>query len=121
MNYKSKQIKGKGRGKLLGSPTINLEIPSNFTIQEGIYAVYVWIKYKKYKGALHFGPVPVFNETNKSLEVFLIDAIKVPDTSKEEITFEIVKKIRDIQMFQSPEILSKQIADDVKRIQKLLH
>ena len=71
MNYKTRQVKGKGRGKLLGFPTINLEIPPGFNIEEGIYAGRVWISKKQFKGAFHYGPVPTFHEKDKSLEVFL--------------------------------------------------
>ncbi|MBI5619675.1 riboflavin kinase, partial [Candidatus Gottesmanbacteria bacterium] len=74
MKITSRQIKGKGRGKLLGFPTINLEIPEGLTLKEGIWAVWVTIAGKRYGGALHFGPVPTFREREKSLEVFLLDA-----------------------------------------------
>lgn len=35
-------IKGKGRGKELGFPTINLAVPENFNLKPGIYAC--WVK-----------------------------------------------------------------------------
>ena len=74
MHIVSRQVKGKGRGKVIGFPTINLDIPSGLSLEDGIYAAWVTIGDRRYKGALHFGPIPTFDETTKSLEVFLLDA-----------------------------------------------
>lgn len=117
MNYKTTQIKGKGRGKLLGYPTINLEIPTVFNEEDGIYAGWVWIGKKKYMGAFHYGPVPTFNEIEKSLEVFLIDANEneLLNLKRIPITIELVKKIRDILTFNTNTELSDQITHDVKK------
>ncbi len=120
MKYRTKQIKGKGRGKLLGYPTINLEIPSDFREEEGIYASWVTINGQKYKGALHFGPVPTFNEKEKSLEVFLIDGKKEDLTNINEIELKLVIKIRDILSFQNIGELADQIAKDVEEIKRIL-
>lgn len=139
MKFKSRQTPGKGRGKLLGFPTINLEIPlrrlpdrndneeysndsgTGFDLKEGIYAALVTIDGKKYKGALHFGPIPVFDEKEKSLEVFLIDADRdfLMDVS-EKIEVEIKDYIREIRNFPNTKDLVKQIKEDVKKINGLL-
>lgn len=116
MRFISKQIKGKGRGKLLGFPTINLEIPENFSLKEGIYAVKVFIAGLEFIGALHFGPIPTFNEENKTLEVFLID-IKddhLPETEQLNITIETIKYLRAVKNFASQHELISQMGEDVK-------
>jgi riboflavin kinase/FMN adenylyltransferase len=69
------QIRGKGRGKLLGYPTINMKIPVDFDLPDGIYAAWVTIGTTRYGGALHWGPIPTFKEEMKSLEVFVVDRI----------------------------------------------
>ena len=123
MAYKTKQIKGKGRGKLLGYPTINLEIPASFSREEGIYAGWVWIGKKQFKGAFHYGPVPTFHEKDKSLEVFLINALE-KDLERSEIMtieFELIERIRDIIEFSNSDNLSKQIGIDIQMINKILH
>jgi len=113
----SYQIKGKGRGKKLGFPTINLEIPKDLILAAGVYGVWVKINKQKYLGALHFGPIPTFSEKEKNLEVFLID-VKIKPTNKFNhlIIIEILKKIRDIKNFSSIEKLKNQINQDVKKI-----
>ena len=72
MIFESTHIKGKGRGKPMGFPTINLEIPENFKLKNGIYAAKVTIENKTFVAALHYGPVPTFGDLQKSLEVYLI-------------------------------------------------
>lgn len=113
MKFTTHQISGHGRGKLLGFPTINMEIPAGLDFAEGIYAVWVTIANKIFKGALHYGPVPVFGQKNKSLEVFLLDAQneRIGDTSVMEIT--IVKRLRDIRSFPDSIALVAQITQDV--------
>lgn len=105
----------------MGFPTINMEIPANLRLQIGIWAVWVEINGVKFKGALHFGPIPTFQETKNSLEVFLIDA---PTNffldSKAIIAITPVKRLREIRNFDSSKKLVEQIAKDVKNIQDIL-
>lgn len=122
MNYRTKQIRGKGRGKLLGYPTINFEIPFQFNEKEGIYAGLVWIEKQRFKGAFHYGPVPTFNENEKSLEVFLIDVSEkdLEYFKTDSIKIELVRKIRDIKKFSNSHELSSQISRDVQEVKKIL-
>jgi riboflavin kinase / FMN adenylyltransferase len=122
MNFKSYQIHGKGRGKLLGIPTINLVIPKDFNLEDGIYAAVVKIEGEPFKGALHFGPVPVFKENEKTLEILLINVSdeNLPDTFGKDIEVEVRKKIRDVQDFETPEKMVAQIKEDIERAKTLL-
>jgi len=122
MKFQSVHIKGKGRGKGLGFPTINLQLPQHFSLQDGIYAVWVTIGGQTYKGALHHGPIPVFKEQEKSLEVYLLNISEheMPVTGQEPITIDVVKKIRNIRNFDTPKLMSKQIALDVEEINTTL-
>ena len=58
--YTSKVIKGRGRGREIGYPTLNLGIPRNFSVRQGVFAGWVIIDGHQYPGAFHFGPVPTF-------------------------------------------------------------
>lgn len=122
MRFKSTQIKGKGRGKLLGFPTINLEIPENLELVDGIYAVRVYIDGSSFIGALHYGPIPTFDETGKTIEVFLIDANpdNLPDQIP-ELEVEIIKYLRPVMNFKNQEDLTEQIGKDVEETKKLLN
>lgn len=122
MNIVSRQIRGKGRGKLLGYPTINLEIPDGLDLAEGIWAAWVTIAGKRYAGALHFGPVPTFGEEAKSLEVFLLDTHDDDLMGIENASIEVdpVARLRDILSFDSPEALARQIENDVAEVCDIL-
>ena len=114
MIYEATVITGKGRGKVLGFPTLNLAIPANFEAREGIYVCNILIGKTTYKGALHWGPIPVFNDSKKSLEIFVLDwdgAEKL-----EQVSFELLKYLRQVQNFGSIYDLSAQIAQDVQKI-----
>lgn len=121
MRFSSTQIKGKGRGKLLGFPTINLEIPKNFELIEGIYAVKVHSAGKEFIGALHYGPVPVFRESKKTLEVFLIDTKDSDIPTSEILEVETIQHLRPVLNFPAKEDLSKQIEVDVINVRKILN
>lgn len=121
MKFKSSHIKGKGRGKILGFPTINLEIPKRFNLEIGIWAVKVWIKDTKFIGALHFGSIPTFKEPELSLEVFLIDTNDkdIPNLEDVDIIIEPNKRIRDVDAFSTPAALVNQIKLDVEKVKKV--
>ena len=126
MKFESTQIKGKGRGKPMGFPTINLKIPDGFELKDGIYATKVNIEKKVFKGALHYGPVPTFSEEEKSLEVYLIEVTNedlinygFENLDGKLIKIEIIKYLRKIIKFKMVEELVKQIEEDVKNIQEL--
>jgi riboflavin kinase/FMN adenylyltransferase len=122
MLFQSKQIKGKGRGHAIGIPTINLEIPPQIELDEGIYAAWVVIDNKTYKGALHYGHVPTFNEHEKTMEVYLLDVTDdtVPSTKDIEIEVDTVEYLREIQNFAEVEDMLYQIALDVEKVNDIL-
>lgn len=122
MRFISKQIKGHGRGKKIGVPTINLEIPEGLIVEDGVYASTVVIDDRKFMGALHIGPVPTFGQKQKSIEVYIIDADKdtFPQTEGKAIAVEVVKRIRSIENFPSTEKLVERIIKDVEEIKEAL-
>ena len=120
MTFTTRQIKGHGRGKLLGFPTINMEIPTGMDLLEGIYAAWISIGGKTFMGALHYGPVPVFGQQTNSLEVFLLDVRddQIGDTSSIEV--DPVKRLREIRSFAGSVELAAQIKQDVAKTRAAL-
>ncbi len=116
------KIAGKGRGKKIGVPTINFNIPATLTVKEGIYAAYITVNRKTYKAALHFGPVPAFAQKEKSLEAFILENQLVPfDALKtDKIKIEFVQFIRPVMNFSTPKDLVTQIELDVATITHIL-
>lgn len=113
-----KRIQGKGRGKKLGIPTLNFEIPQHLKLPHGIYAGLLISGNKKYKAAIHFGPRPQFNEPDPSLEAYLLDGST--EHFSNNIQLELVKYIRPIQSFVSVEKMLKRIDVDIKEIAEIL-
>lgn len=122
MIFKTQQIKGQGRGHQIGFPTINLEIPSDLVLDEGVYASWVTINDVPYKGALHYGAIPTFDQEDRSIEVFLLDETDetIPNTHGVVIEVDIVEYIREVKKFSDSFILSDQIAKDVSRVRSIL-
>jgi riboflavin kinase/FMN adenylyltransferase len=121
-SFTTQQVSGKGRGKLLGFPTINMRIPHDLDMAQGIYAAWIGIGNARYMGALHYGPVPVFGQKEATLEVFLIDvvaeAIDKLDTTRIHVT--ILYRLREIQTFSTQEGLVDQIYKDVRSVREYL-
>lgn len=115
IKFKSKQVRGAGRGHRIGFPTINLIVPENLEMDDGIYAVRVKILSTNYIGALHYGPIPTFDEVNKTMEVYLLDVddASIPDVADNEVEIEVVKFLRKIKKFEGIIDLAKQIELDV--------
>ena len=120
MKFESIHINGKGRGKPMGFPTINLKIPENFELMNGVYSAKVKIENSVFIGALHYGPIPTFNEDVKSLEVYLLETTddNVGNLEGKLITVEVIKFLRPIIKFKLVESLVKQIEKDVVNIKE---
>lgn len=117
MKLTGKIIHGQGRGHHLGLPTINLDQhPSN--LETGVYAVWVSLKSGRYKGAMNWGPRPTFNETEHVMEVHLIEF--EGELYGEKVELEIVQKLRDVEKFDSKDLLKAQIKKDIADVSALL-
>ena len=122
MKFKSTQIRGIGRGHEIGCPTINLIIPENLVLDDGIYATWITINNNRYMGALHLGSIPTFNQSNKTMEVHLIDIQdhNVPQTENIPIQIEIIDFVRKVWKFNTTEELLNQIKNDIEKVRKIL-
>ena len=122
MKFKTRTVKGHGRGKGMGFPTINMIVPENIPLQlrQGVYAARATVKDETYDGALYYGPAPTFNQTSSALEIYLIDIVSFYVGENEPIEIEAVKFIRGVESFGLPELLIVQMEKDVEEIRKVL-
>jgi riboflavin kinase/FMN adenylyltransferase len=118
MVYKTVVISGRGRGRRIGFPTINMEIPEGLGATHGIYAGWVYAYDKRHPAAIHYGPVPTFQEAAPTLEAYVLDGTLA--SLPPEIEFEFVAHIRDIELFLNAEELAVQIKSDVEDVEKIL-
>ncbi|MDD3594283.1 MAG: riboflavin biosynthesis protein RibF [Candidatus Gastranaerophilales bacterium] len=115
--YKIKNMvkEGDKRGKTLGYPTANLEIPENkIAPKAGVYFGYVSVGNIKYKAVANAGFHPTFNIAPKEiLEVHILDFDR--DIYGETIEFTFIEKLRDEIKFKTAEALKEQMALDVAK------
>lgn len=104
-------VRGAGRGKELGTPTINLSPDAQRSIgREGIYAVWAILDGDRVPAVMHAGGRPVFNDS-PSVEVHLL--VPPPDTIPPELTVEVVAFLRPVENFASVVDLQAQIRRDI--------
>jgi len=112
--FKAKVRSGLGRGARLGFPTINLD-NDQIDINYGLYLVESGINGKIYTGLLHYGQKETFNEP-ASLELYIKD--QIADIADKTINIKEIKKIREVIKFDNAEELKKQMALDLKELEK---
>lgn len=111
MSFSASVVSGSGRGKDLGTPTINLDPSSLEAIgREGIYAAWATLDGARMPAVMHAGPRPVFKDT-PSVEVHLL--CPPPQTIPDTLTVELVSYIREVRDFASIEELQREIGHDV--------
>jgi riboflavin kinase/FMN adenylyltransferase len=115
-----KATKGKGRGKTLDYPTINLNTPAGKLLpKDGVYSTKVEIKEKDYFGMLYIGAKPTFGDNSRSLEVHLFDMDQ--DIIDPEVHLFVEGFIREPQKFDTPALLKDQLRADEKKIKEMFH
>jgi len=114
-------ISGKGRGReLLNFATANIETPSDKIIPvNGVYLVEIKIDNRKYYGLMNIGVRPTFKESERTIEVHIINFNKKIYDKK--VVVNILQKIREEKYFNHPGLLKKQIEDDILTANKIIN
>lgn len=105
-------IRGAGRGRALGFPTVNLAEPDRRKLlpPDGVYAVRVEWARGTAGGMMHMGPRPTFGEADRSLEVHVFADPPTLDDRPVKLTW--VARLRDVRAFPGPEALRRQLERD---------
>lgn len=112
LSFSASVVTGSGRGRTIGTPTINLDPAALRVIgREGIYAVWATLDGVRMPAVMHAGPRPVFHDT-PSVEVHLL--CPVPGTIPPTVHIDIVQFIREIRDFASVEELQSEIGRDIR-------
>lgn len=123
-------VSGRGKGRQIGFPTLNLEKPDQLVPAEGVYAGYVTLGHSdestpgnsgKLPAAFSIGQARTFEEDHPMLiEAHLLtDKGISPDDSL--MAMEFIAHIRTQHKFASPEHLAEQIAKDCDNAKRLLN
>lgn len=111
-------IPGKGRGKTLAYPTLNLKIdPRKLLPADGVYSARLKLEDKSYVGMLYIGPKPTFGEKDRSVEIHVFGLEKDVVDSKTEVWIE--NWVREPKSFSDARQLKEQIKSDEKVIKHM--
>jgi riboflavin kinase/FMN adenylyltransferase len=112
-------VKGAGRGRTLGFPTTNLDVPAGSAIPgDGIYATWARTGDRCYMAATSIGTRPTFDENERTIESFLLDF--EDDLYGQEVRLEFVQRLRDELKYTSVGALVEQIDRDVEQVRTVL-
>lgn len=105
-------VKGKQRGRLLGFPTANLNVPPEKACPKaGVYFGSVYIENNKFFSIINVGKRPTYGDLVENIiEAHILDF--EGDLYNKEITVGFIKRIRDEEKFSSETELKRQIEID---------
>jgi riboflavin kinase/FMN adenylyltransferase len=112
-------VKGRDRGgRLLGFPTANVCMSTQAAPKPGVYAVMVEVDDKQYMGAANLGYNPTFENTDLSLEVYILDFSE--NIYGKPIMVRFIDRLRDEKRFSGLDELIAQIQKDVEITREIL-
>ncbi len=107
-------VRGEGRGRALGFPTLNLTAPSPRKLlpPEGVYAVRVQTPRGPADGMMNLGPRPTFGDPVTALEVHCFD--RDADLYGARVRVDFIARLRETRKFDGVEALKAQLAMDAR-------
>ncbi|MCB1509168.1 MAG: bifunctional riboflavin kinase/FAD synthetase [Hyphomicrobiaceae bacterium] len=111
-------VHGEKRGRTLGFPTANIELPENCGLRHGIYAVSVCLDGTVYRGAASYGRRPTFGDKPPLLEVYLMDFSGDLYGHTLDVVFHAF--LRGEEKFDSAEALVARMGQDVAEANAVL-
>jgi riboflavin kinase/FMN adenylyltransferase len=122
-------VSGRGQGKRIGYPTLNMQIPPQIIPQEGVYAGYVRLGQTEddashlnggLPAAFSIGRVKTFGEEYPLfIEAHLLDAPKEGIAGR-WMAMDFIDRIRPQEKFKSVKLLAEQITRDCIVAKKIL-
>jgi riboflavin kinase/FMN adenylyltransferase len=118
-SLKGRVVTGAGRGAGLGFPTANLEVSAGQALPaDGVYASLAHINGQVFHSMTNIGVSPTFGNTERTVESYLVDYRG--DLYGTDLMVDIVARLRDEKKFASADELKKQLAEDVRKGEKML-
>ena len=113
-----KVVKGEGRGRQLGFPTINVKPEKELAIPYGVYAVSLKINGKTLRGIANYGVKPTFGKNEPVVEIFIPNKNLPPIPPNTQAIVEFLKFFRREKRFKTVEELKKQIKFDLENLKQ---
>lgn len=114
-------VSGEHVGRQMGFPTANLSTLGQMSPGSGVYAVKVALAGEKtlYQGVTNIGKRPTFGVHQTTVETYILDFHR--QIYGEQITLLFIKRLRDEQLFDSPDALARQMTTDVSHARMILN
>lgn len=113
-------VRGDQRGRLLGYPTANIEVPSGMAIPpDGVYAGWLIVGSQALPAAISIGTNPQFAGTEHRVEAYALDRDDL-DLYGQWVGVDLVARLRGQEVFESVEGLQAQMAADVAAARECL-
>ena len=104
-------VRGFGRGKELGFPTINIETDFELIPATGVYVTEIEAEAGRFHSVTNIGYNPTFDGKQLTIETYILDFSG--DLYGREVTLSFYKRIRDEMKFATIEALVERIRADV--------
>lgn len=119
-SLRGRVVRGDGRGRTLGFPTANLELPDPTKLlpQEGIYAVRADIDGIPRDGVLHLGPRPTYPGAAATVELHLFDFDE--DLYGRDVGVRFCTRLRGVERFNGSAALTAAMAADCAAARRVL-
>jgi len=117
-------VSGRGRGRQLGFPTVNIEGADFLVPGEGVYAGWAWVSEvpgagERFAAAISVGRVPTFGQLPEAVvEACLLDF--QGDLYGRDVRLEFIDRLRDQETFAGAEALAGQMARDCEAVRDRL-
>lgn len=114
-----KVVPGTGQGEGLGFPTANLNVSKGQALPpDGVYASWAHINGNAYESMTNVGLCPTFEHEKRTIETYILDYSG--DLYGNDLSVDLVGKLRDEEKFTDIEDLKEQIAKDIKNGKSIL-
>lgn len=105
-------VRGEGRGRTMGLPTINLRTDFPLIPKGGVYVTEVEIEGQKFQSATNIGFNPTFNGQSLTIETHIMDFSR--DLYDRKVALHFLDRIRDEAKFAGIDELKERIGRDME-------
>jgi riboflavin kinase/FMN adenylyltransferase len=109
-------VAGKGLGRTVLFPTLNLEAQNEILPGNGVYATLAIFEGKSHTAVTNVGTRPTVSGTGVSVETHLLQ--HTPEAPPSTLELQFLHRLRNEQRFPSVEELRRQIAKDITRAKR---
>ncbi|MFN4307324.1 bifunctional riboflavin kinase/FAD synthetase [Sulfurihydrogenibium azorense] len=115
-----KVVKGDGKGREIGFPTINLKPDDDLCLKKGVYAGYLEKDEKLYKAVINYGNRPTIDGKKTFIEIHIIEEGFNTKIEEDYLKVHFIQYLREEKKFESIEDLKNQIKLDIQKAKEVL-